>query len=158
MIMANRTPYLSATSLALATALVACGGSFRVMNVAPASGELALQGERDEAHADAASYIEQHCPEGHDVLDDGITVVGRQAPTNVTAFGARFGTPAADVVEWRLRYRCVRPAAPAPPPRAPSLAAAPEHAPPPAPPPPEAAPAPSVAPPPPASPPPNNWF
>ncbi|MCU0680848.1 MAG: hypothetical protein MUF34_01030 [Polyangiaceae bacterium] len=159
--MKNRMP-LWLTPL-LAGTLVACGGTVRVVSVAPASGELALQGDRSEAQAQAKSFIGQHCPTGHDVVHDGVTVVGTRPESNTTAYGRHFDAPPTDLVEWRIRYRCLIGASP-------SLASfAAEDATParePAPPRPEPSPAVEPAPPPAApsppaalqAPPPNNWF
>src|SRR5687767_12295702 len=104
--MINQTFLSSSSLLAMAVSLVACGGSFRVVDVAPTGGELALQGEREQARAQAQSYISRHCPSGHDVLHDGLALIGTQPAQGVTPYGSRFGSPRVDQIEWRVHYRC----------------------------------------------------
>ncbi|HEU4412520.1 MAG TPA: hypothetical protein VFS43_45175 [Polyangiaceae bacterium] len=163
--MTNPTFLSSSSLLALTVSLVACGGSFRVVDVAPRGGELALEGERGQARAEAESYISRHCPFGHDVVHDGLALIGMPAQT-VRPYGSRDASLRGGETEWRVHYRCSeQPAAPlpiaerpAPEPAAtstPAPAAAPEPAPSPA-----ATPEPTPAPRPaaPPSPPANNWL
>jgi hypothetical protein len=108
--MVNRPSFLVPLLLSLASTLAACGGgggSFRVVDVAPSSGELALHGERKAARAEAEWYMNRHCPAGRDVLQDGIAVVGSRPASEMTGYGVRLESPKADLVEWRLRYRCL---------------------------------------------------
>jgi hypothetical protein len=156
--MINRTLLSSSSLLALAVSLVACGGSVRVVNVAPSGGELALEGEREMAHAEAESYMSRHCPRGHDVLHDGMEYIGTKSAATVPLYGASAGWARANQTEWRLQYRCsgqppTTPAAESPTPE--PKAAAPAPAPPPA-----LAPEADAAPTPPTTPrtPPNDWF
>lgn len=160
--MINRTLLSSSSLLALAMSLVACSGSVRVVNVAPSGGELALEGEREMAHAEAESYMSRHCPRGHDVLHDGVEYVGTKSAATVPLYGASAGWARANQTEWRLQYRCSgQPPAPqivespTPEPKAAAPTPAPAAAPAPeaddAPPPPKPrTPAPRT--------PPNDWF
>jgi hypothetical protein len=96
-------------ALALAALLGGCGGSIRVVRSAPSTGEIALVGDDVEARERAEDYMRRHCPEGHDVLEEGEAVVGSHSSTYAPMYGRRpgvFDTTTSDVTEWRIRYRC----------------------------------------------------
>lgn len=116
-----------AVALALGATLSACAsGSIRVVSQAPAHGELALLGNRDEARNLARSYMEQRCPKGYQVLNDGKTYVnapqqdigaseGRVGAKNtnpdhhdIGASEGRAGVKGTDPdkVQWRIKYQC----------------------------------------------------
>jgi hypothetical protein len=93
--------------LASLAALAACGGTIRVVRLTPASGELALVGSHDEAHAQAEAYMRRQCPYGYDVLEEG------EGRTNIDPWSspgfapARGNGPTAfEQPEWRIRYQC----------------------------------------------------
>ncbi|HEU4411725.1 MAG TPA: hypothetical protein VFS43_41160 [Polyangiaceae bacterium] len=148
--------------LASLAALGGCGGTLRVVRLTPASGELALIGNRDEAHAQAESYMRRQCPYGYDVLREG-EVRPSADPWSSSGFGAARAesSDTTEPSEWHIEFRCrghvgEAPAPPAAPvPKAPAVASS-------APPPPAApapAPAASSAPPPaPTASAPSSWF
>jgi hypothetical protein len=113
---------------ALLASLGACyvPGGLRVVQLAPSSGELALVGERSDARVQAERYMQNQCPAGHFVLDEG------EAPgpsSRVDRTYAKMDLGAGDMlpdaVEWRVRYRCKETIVAKPPPPAPAPKPAP---------------------------------
>ncbi|CAN5576387.1 hypothetical protein BH09MYX1_BH09MYX1_60420 [soil metagenome] len=126
------------------TALVGCSG-IRVVRASPQGGEIALQGNREDAMEKARAEMARTCggPQNYQIVEEGETVVGEQTSGNSTTQQGQTwtGRPASrtttnqttrDVTEWRVKYAC---GGAAPPPAGPHPGAAPPPggAPPPAP-------------------------
>lgn len=105
----------------LALGLAACS-SFRVVKVTPTGGIVALQGDRDAAHAKAEKYMASRCPDGFKILEEGEVPIGSTTEGSATKGRDLFGLKTVDTssttteqTEWRVTYQCksAAPAAPA---------------------------------------------
>jgi hypothetical protein len=131
---------LSIAALGL-TGLVGCS-SIRVVRASPQGGEIALNGNREDAMEKARVEMQRTCGGPYTIIEEGEVVVGQQTQEQQTTEAGRTwtGRPATrttgtsttrDLSEWRVKYAC---GAAAPPPAGPPPGAPPPNgAPPPAP-------------------------
>ncbi len=104
----------------LALGLTACS-SYRVVKVTPSGGIVALQGDRDDAHAKAEKYMASRCPDGYKILEEGEVPVGSstegEAHKGTDLFGLKTvheSSSTHEETEWRVTYQCKSAAAAAP--------------------------------------------
>ena len=107
-----RSVVLAAGVLGTLGVLSGCSG-YRVVQVHPGKdGIVALLGDRDAAREKATGYMNEQCPGGFDVVEEGEAVVGEtsnsQSQGTQTIFGPAVNTQTStrQQTEWRIRYQC----------------------------------------------------
>ncbi len=101
----------------------ACGAA-RVVKQTQTGGEIALEGDRDEARKQADKEMMAHCQGPYTVVEQGEVVVGTDTVhTDDTYVDEETGTvvneggeSTRDATEWRIRYECGSSAPPPGPP------------------------------------------
>lgn len=103
--------------LVVLLALLACGGSIRVVKASKAGGEIALIGDRQSAMDKARAEMDRVCGGPWDIQEEGEQVIG--SVTNEQGQASQgtgiFGQPVTNTssqsettqkTEWRVRYTC----------------------------------------------------
>ncbi len=92
-------------------ALVALAGcsSIRVVKTTPEGGVLALLGGRDGAHDKAVAFMQEKCPSGYAIVEEGEAVIGENTEGNTSRglFNSLNTTSSStQKTEWRLTFKC----------------------------------------------------
>jgi hypothetical protein len=107
---------LAVGSVGILVTLEGCSG-YRVVQVHPGKdGIVALLGDRDAAREKATGYMNEQCPGGFDIVEEGEAVTGQTTNANSqsqggqTIFGPAVNTntqaTTRNTTEWRIRYQC----------------------------------------------------
>ncbi|MCG8422747.1 MAG: hypothetical protein MJE77_32940 [Proteobacteria bacterium] len=102
--------------------LLAAGcGTSRVVRQTQTGGEIALQGDRNEAMKDAHAQMQAHCQGPYTIVEQGEVVVGTDTIHSDESYVAEDGTVVNEggehtrqATEWRIKYVCGNASAPPP--------------------------------------------
>lgn len=102
------------SSILLFSSLCACTlGTYRVVQVAPGTGEVALTGLESDARPRAEQYMASQCPGGYDIVEQHEVIVGQDETSSTQTSTDKKGrehsetkTSTEDRREWHMRYQC----------------------------------------------------